>query len=608
MKKEIRRKILTSILILLIGIITGYALMSIVYCFDFPENRYTETKQILAEEGYHPRELLRTGKSDYYQENYPDILDIGTDELIFEYSLRNTEENCFDRALVKRYGRYWHGYVVVLRPLMLVFDLAEVRLVNLGTQFLLFGVFVFLIYFETKKLRYLFLSFLAYFVLGPSSLACNMQYSSIYYVAIISGIVAIFAKKYINLNNRYIYLFLITGMVTSYIDFLTYPLLAWGIPATVVIALYEIRGKDNKQRYVFVDKIVQLILSAIAWIAGYIGMWAGKWLLGVIRADNDIWAQVKHETPLMIGSEVSNPLLRMQSFFKNWNHLTFKPFVVIFTIAFLLWAIAIIRKGVVKDYRIPAFVIMIFSAPVWYVVGYAHTWGHHIFTWRITLTTVIATLMIACLSTDYSGNKEAVLLKNRLFRTIGCLLCIVLGIVTYLVVPAEKQSNWNYDLAHEECIIPLGQENGYVMDFIPMYSHVCSVDPIITSQDYAGYIELVLLDGDRVIDTQKITFDGSEDSNIKMLPVDWHLKRGKRYQIAISTKNSKESAKIWITDDTSQYEFDGENAMGMRYTYYTHFVDKKAALFFVMSWTVAWMICGYLILFFRRSSRIKADK
>lgn len=608
MLKGIGKKLLITVGIIASGVIIGYLLMSLVYCFDVPEDRFLETKEVLSEEGFHPRELLRTGKSDYYAENYPDILDIGTDELIFKFSQRNTEENCFQRAFIMDYGRYWHGYVVFLRPLSLFCDLAEIRYINLGVQLTLFLLFCFGLYLRTQRLKYSVVAFLMYFILGPNSLACNMQYSSIYYVAIISGIVAVFFDKYFEKNNRYIYLLLVSGMLTAYIDFLTYPLLAWCVPATIVIALYKDTCAENRGKRVWLSKVWQLAITAIMWIAGYILMWAGKWILTLLLSgSNRALRTATKEMHLTIGTDERYFLTRLQSFFKNWNHLTFKPFILIFVIVFCFWIVFIVRKGIVKDYRIPAFAVMIFAAPVWYFIGYAHTWGHHIFTWRIALTTVIAAMMIACLSTDYSEGKEIMSLKGGLFRALACAGCLALGLITYRLIPAEKQSNWNYNLAHDERIIPAGEENGYVMDFIPMYSHICSVDPIVNSDDYAGYMELILSDGSKVIDVQKISFDGTEDSNIKTLPVNWHLKKGNRYQITISTKNMKENVRTWVTNDTSQYEFDGEEAMGMRYTYYTHFSDKKAALFFVLSWTVAWMVVGYLILIFKRQNTLKGE-
>ncbi|MCR4678881.1 MAG: hypothetical protein K5679_09010 [Lachnospiraceae bacterium] len=606
--RNILKRAAISAGIILVGIIGGYLLLVLAFCIDIPEEKYQATMQILAEEGYHPRELLRTGKSDYYAENYPDILDIGTDEYIFKHSLRNTEENSFQRAFIIDYGRYWHGYVIFLRPLSILFELDEIRYINLGVQLILFLLFCFGIYLKTQKLRYPVVALFVYFILGPNSLACNMQYSSIYYVAIISGIVAIFFHQYFEKSNRYIYLLLVSGMATVYVDYLTYPLLAWCVPATIVIALYKETRIANKTENIWLSKVWQLAITAIMWIVGYSFMWAGKWILTLlISGNNRALRTARKEMKFILGTHESHFITRLQSFFKNWNHLTYKPITLILILFFLVWIIVIVRKGVAKDYRIPAFAVMIFAAPAWCFIAYSHTWAHHIFTWRVTLTIVIAAMMIVCLTTEYSDGKEVISLKSGLFRAFACIACITLGLITYRLIPAEKQSNWNYNVAHEERVIPAGEENGYVMDFIPMYSHICSVDPVINSDDYAGYTELILSDGNKVIDTQKISFDGTEESNIKALPVNWHLKKGNRYQITISTKNMKGNVRTWVTDDTSQYEFDGEEAMGMGYTYYIHFVDKKAALFFVMSWSVAWMIVGYLILFFRRTKKLKGE-
>ena len=67
------------------------------------------------------------------------------------------------------------------------------------------------------------------------------------------------------------FLFLFSGIVTAYLDFLTAPTVTLTVPLTVLcIILTEKREKEIGKH---------LLLCAVFWFAGYAGMWSGKWVI-----------------------------------------------------------------------------------------------------------------------------------------------------------------------------------------------------------------------------------------------------------------------------------------------------------------------------------------
>ena len=66
-------------------------------------------------------------------------------------------------------------------------------------------------------------------------------------------------------------LFLCIGGVTSYLDLLTYPLVALGAPLILFLSFRGTATMRSSMRYI-------LTLSSF-WVIGYAGMWAGKWVL-----------------------------------------------------------------------------------------------------------------------------------------------------------------------------------------------------------------------------------------------------------------------------------------------------------------------------------------
>ena len=65
---------------------------------------------------------------------------------------------------------------------------------------------------------------------------------------------------------------MILGMAVSFLDFLTYPVLALGIPLVMYVIVRQEAG------------ILKIIGLSCSWAAGYIGFWSLKWILGAIFA------------------------------------------------------------------------------------------------------------------------------------------------------------------------------------------------------------------------------------------------------------------------------------------------------------------------------------
>jgi len=586
------KKILNSLLILLAGAIIGYGLLIAAFSVSIPEGRYAETRTVIDAEGYHPRESLRDGKNDYFHEVVPDILDFGTDQLIVDYSLINPAIPIYKHALIEDYCRYWHGYVIFWRPLFKLFDLDEVRIINLGIQVLLAVVLAFQIYLVSKRKRYVLAWLTIYFFLGPNSMGCNFQYSSIYYVTVIATIVLLRFKQFFEVRGRYLYLFLIAGMCTSYFDFLTYPMLTWAIPAALMVAFYETDNVFLKIKNSAFSNCVRVAVSALFWIAGYLLFWAEKWLLGQMLTDKDVLhSEVIVETSLRVGITDSMSLgTRLESFWTNWQHLTYQPFALIVFVWVGYWIICVIRRGVSRDSRIAALAVMLLSAPVWYICGSEHTKGHHLYTWRVSLGTLFAALLIICISSE-KVREEAVKIKGALIRSGIIVASLLFGLLMYIVVPVEKATYWNYDLPSNEQTIPAGEENAFIMKYTPLFSRVMGIGPLFECETDKGFYEIKILDADKVLYTEQVDAEFFNKERVNSIDVDWHLKKGKTYTLVLSSAHLDKPATIWVTEQNDRPEYIGnEESLQTGFTYHTAFADKSTSGFYIITWAVL-LVC-----------------
>ena len=150
-------------------------------------------------------------------------------------SFRMDVKGIDDGMEITSYARYWHGYLVFLRPLLFFMDYRGIRaLINLGVVFTLLLITGTLI----RQKRYcLILPFLCTALfLRPLAIAFSIQFSSVYYVMIFSLFLILVCRNQMEQDGRYLYLFLINGMITAYLDLLTYPAAALGIPLVFFLA------------------------------------------------------------------------------------------------------------------------------------------------------------------------------------------------------------------------------------------------------------------------------------------------------------------------------------------------------------------------------------
>lgn len=161
---------------------------------------------------------------------------------------------------------------MILKPALTFFPLSDLRILNLYLQLFLIATALILFYNKVGLLEmYAFL--LAVAVINPVTTAMNFQNSDIFYIMLLSTIFILWKNEFLLRGNNYIYFFLIIGIVTAFLDFLTYPVTAFGISLCVCVLM-------NKKFFFSsnpVEVLKKLAAYAFAWGFGYGGMWAGKW-------------------------------------------------------------------------------------------------------------------------------------------------------------------------------------------------------------------------------------------------------------------------------------------------------------------------------------------
>lgn len=585
-------------------------MLSLVFLIPVNQNHFEESKAAIESEGYYPViPYLRPGS--YFGEFAPGILDNSSDSIMIYTAMDDSEGNILKRAMnmfsayAGAYSYYWHGYVTVLRPLFLVFNYGEIRILNGILQI----VFILLLarFIERKiGIRYIFLLLLSYILLSPTALSFSLQYTWVFYIAVLSSIFLIKKYEYLKKRNRIIYFFLFCGMLTSYFDLLTYPLFTWGFPAIWWTLL-------QKEEQTVKKRLKSTAATGVFWIVGYGGMWALKWIFATIILKRDVWQEAVNEIFLRVGAqEQATWNTRMEAVFKNWFHYSDKVFLLVLLLCVGICIAAAIQKGWKWDNRYPAFVLIGCAPFVWYAVLANHTVIHHMFTYRIFNVGILAAF--ACITVGICKNESTVRRPGRIKALLLYGSIAVLAIIPAMYKKGENFLN-NGEGVMEEMAWSL-EENVELL-FIPRFSHVTKLYLGVITDSETGSFDIAMEDKEgNTLYKKSIALERIKEQTESRLDypfdVDWRVKAGEEYKIrlTISGESGRNGLRIMLPESkllpefTKGFQMDENYIEGQIYTgivYKSRMkAEKKEFLFLWMTYMLPGAVLFTPILSSRR--------
>ena len=350
--------------------------------------------------------LHKEGLGSYiWQDIEETMLDIYTDGLIINVSYTETKDGVRDILLgthvevdgknpmeslyevavlandnytVKNYGRYWHGYQVLMRPLLCFFNYSDIRQINMILQLTL--VFGFVGVLAGMKENVLIVPFLGMYVfLSPVSLCSSLQYSPCFYIMMLALYALLTGREKLTDTKRN-YLFLLTGVMTAYFDFLTYPFITLGVPLIFYLVL-DGNCLPEKQR----SSWKNLFLHTLSWGIGYAGMWSSKWVIASVFTGEsiiyDAFSQIAYRSGYFTEKHSYYDTLKLNLGVCNTRVIL--PAVICVTVCIV--AFRIVKQVRIQWSLFPAVGTIIFVSLYpffWYLFTKDHSCCHSYFTWR----------------------------------------------------------------------------------------------------------------------------------------------------------------------------------------------------------------------------------
>ncbi len=297
------------------------------------------------------------------------------------------------------YMRYWHGSLVILRPLLIFFSLPEIYILCAVTLFVFMGIAAYSIYRSCGKI--MFWGFLG------SALLCSIWYVpfSLEYIptfliafASVPAVVTLHKKSPAKLG----FLFFILGNLTAYTDFLTTETLTCLLPLLLAVYLQqETNGNPFKS----------CIKNGFIWFSAYSITWISKWILYSAFTGKNGLNDALTQTAYRTGGEVVADGLVAQIFGALVRNLRcLFPFSLIkepggtVIAVIILLVIGMLFFLVKKQKNMPSIVPVLWfigSIPyIRYAILSNHAFIHYFFTYRAQFVSVFCLFLIFYFGTD----------------------------------------------------------------------------------------------------------------------------------------------------------------------------------------------------------------
>lgn len=284
------------------------------------------------------------------------------------------------------YGRYWHGSLVYLKPLLSLFDLRTIGIIGGVLQ----GILVLLVVLQLVRLNrpLLALGFiLGFFSVSFIALAECLQYWPPVFVMLATCLAVLMAWEKNNASaGRLSLIFSISGAAVNYLDLLTFPLVALAVPMILYFVLED--------RFALAKNVFRFVFLSLSWLFSYGIMWILKWVFGSILTGTNYFTDAIDAAGVRSGVSGA-PISFSDVFFTNLarylNNNEIYLIVALTLIALIVllsfWLYSDANGGIVaRRPQIASFLIPVVLAsllvPLWYRSFIQHSFVHPFMTNR----------------------------------------------------------------------------------------------------------------------------------------------------------------------------------------------------------------------------------
>ena len=309
---------------------------------------------------------------------------------------------------LREYSRYWHGYLLYIKPLLLIFSWEQLIWLELIVQLALFAAVV-VVSIRKKYFGVAPAMLGGLLLMKPELMTVSFTMSVCFLITLSAVLFMLLKEDWLHKKNYYPELFLCIGILTAYFDFLTYPVVTLGFPLCVYFLMAE--------RERIFPAIKRIVGYSFCWGVGYAGMWASKWViaditLGTGTIKDALWNVIGRTEAIGGRPRMNGGFYVISLNFREYDSKIYAAIAIALAVlaaAALIWALC--RKMPVKallETVVPFLIIGIIPF-AWIVVVQHHSALHARFTFRILGVTAMALCCIGiqCIKNTIFNSKAA---------------------------------------------------------------------------------------------------------------------------------------------------------------------------------------------------------
>lgn len=296
-----------------------------------------------------------------------------------------------DDLYLREYSKYWHGYLVYLKPLLMCMSWEAVEIFLIVLQTALLVAILALAFHKKQPLLGLSVA-CAFLYMKPVSVLVSLSMNVCWLITLVAILALLIYYDKIEQKNWREEVFLLIGIATAYMDFLTYPIVTLGLP----LCFYLVQ--DVEKTLHWWKRIKQTFWLCACWGVGYIGMWGMKWVVAEITCQTGtlrqaVWSVIYRTGPLDgygsaftgVSRTVNDVLGQYDSMFYTIGFGMIAVAAVVSVLLCLMkarnmnWGITIICLAVIALFPF-----------VWLTLTQNHTAIHCVFTFRIMAVSIMS--------------------------------------------------------------------------------------------------------------------------------------------------------------------------------------------------------------------------
>lgn len=414
-------------------ILSTFCLVFKIFAYSLPDTmilkNVSESYQIMSEEGIYPSVGYSTEDGRISQQ-----IDGWTDAIYLNVACEAGAHNVFEAVAqdycggegdnpldqlgyrinnigekVSAYGRQWFGAMIYIRPLLELFNIAEIR-------YLLQIVFWLLLIISYKMLLTKIDNRIAVsFLLGMLSIApfaIGFSFNILNVFLVVFGMTIIICYKYKKESSMGVYLF-VTGGLTAYLDLFLTPFVSFGV-ISLIILYYDYILNEESSVWKW---IICIIKCAFFWTIGYLGVWVTKWMYASMVLNKNMFLSVWEEMKLVgNGSVPWGPPTRGGYIIESLKANSKKVFpfnfylilkdesvfivssiiIVLFAILFIVWWR---NKNKICEMKVGIAILAVTISPyIYYAIMPIHTFVHNYVEYRYQCITIMGLVLIYMLA------------------------------------------------------------------------------------------------------------------------------------------------------------------------------------------------------------------